>query len=227
MSREEWDKIMTRHFHAELNELKTKLTQMGAKVELAIYKATQALLERSSCLAEEVFPLEQQINQLEIEIDDQGHSLMAIGQPVATDLRLITAILKINTDLERLGDHAVNIAERTIILSGEPPIETNLHLPEMVNACRLMLKDAINAFVMGDVKLAQNILRRDDEVDTYNDELYLKVQSLMEKDPLIVKTGMKLVRISHDLERIADLANNIAEDVVYVQQGKDVRHQSL
>lgn len=215
---------MTRHFHAELNDLKTKLTQMSAKVESAVHQATQALLERNPNLAEEVFPLEQQINQLEIEIDDQGHSLMAIGQPVATDLRLITAILKINTDLERLGDHAVNIAERAIVLSVEPPIETNLHLPEMVNACRLMLKDAINAFVMGDVKLAQNILRRDDEVDTYNDELYLKVQSLMEKDPLIVKTGMKLVRISHDLERIADLANNIAEDVVYVQQGKDIRH---
>ena len=216
---------MERHSHEELKKLKQKLLKMGLLVEAAVEKATDALLERNRKFAEQVLEEEDVINQLEIEIDDQGHSLSALGQPMAFDLRLITAILKMNTDLERMGDHAVNIAERTLVLLKEPPLDQDLHLLEMTRATLKMVTDALNSFINGDVVLARSVLERDDQIDAFNDELYFQLTLLMEKKPSIVKTGLNLIMISHNLERIADLANNIAEDVVYLQQGKEVRHR--
>ena len=215
---------MQRHFHDELKELKQKLLRMGLLVEETIEKAIQALLKRDNVIANQVIAGDRVINQLEIEIDDMGHSLLALDQPMAVDLRNITAILKINTDLERMGDHAVNIAERTLVILKEPPITEKLHLPEMALAAQKMVRDALDAFVSGDVGLARNVLLQDDTVDDYKDEVNVKVEALMEKNPSIVRPGMSLIIIAHNLERIADLANNIAEDVIYMRQGKEVRH---
>ncbi len=216
---------MERHFHEELKDLKQKLLQMGLLVEAAIEKAMDALLDRNRRFAEQVIEEEETINQLEIEIDDKGHSLCALGQPMAVDLRLVTAILKINTDLERMGDHAVNIAERALALIKEPTLDTDIRLPEMAQATLRMLTDALDAFINSNVDLARNVLQRDDEVDDYNDELYSQLATLMEQKPAITKTGINLVMVAHNLERIADLANNIAEDVIYIKQGKEVRHR--
>jgi phosphate transport system protein len=217
---------MERHFHQELKELKEEIFKMGLTVEAAIEKAVRALIEKDSRLSKQVFEEEKKINEFEIRIDDQGHNLFALGQPMAVDLRLITAILKMNTDLERIGDHAVNIAERAVILAGEPPLERLVQVPEMAQAVQKMFKDALESFINSDITLAQNVLIRDDEVDAYNDSLYLQLQKLMEKDSSMIKTGMLLVRVGHDLERIGDLANNIAEDVIYLKQGKEVRHHT-
>ena len=215
---------MERHFHEELTSFKEKLIRMSHLVEINIDNAIEAVLKRNRLLAAEVFEKEKLINGLEIEIDDIGHSLLALGQPMAIDLRLITTILKMNTDLERLGDHAVNIAERAVELDEAPPIETNLHLVEMTLAVRKMLKDALDAFMQNNLTLADEVLKCDDVVDAYNDSLYTQLQNLMEKDPAVIKTGMRFARIGHDLERIGDLANNIAENVVYLGLGKEVRH---
>jgi len=215
---------MERHFHEELRELKEKLLKMGLMVEAAIEKAVDSLFSRDQALAKEVIDEEKFINRLEIEIDERGHSLFALGQPMAIDLRLITSILKINTDLERMGDHAVNIAERALIVLKEPPVKLNLNLPEMAKAAQKMLRDVLDAFVNGDVSLARNVLKSDDEVDAFNDNLYRLLEEHMESHDLNIKVGMSLMMIGHNLERIADLSNNIAEDVIYMKQGKDVRH---
>lgn len=216
---------MDRHFHEELKLLKEKLHRMGYLVAEAIEKAIAALFTRNRELARTVIEEENRINQLEVEIDDESHRLSALGQPMAGDLRLISAILKINTDFERLGDHAVNIAERAFLLLEEPMVETRVHLPEMAALTRQMLNDAIASLVHENVELARSVLKRDDEVDEYNDALYFKFEELMEKDALMIRVGMNLVMVGHNLERIADLANNIAEDVIYMKQGKEVRHR--
>ena len=217
---------MQRHLHEELQELKQRLLRMGLLVEETIEKAVQALLKRDSVLANQVIAGDRVINQLEIEIDDKGHGLLALGQPMAVDLRVITSILKINTDLERMGDHAVNIAERTLQILKDPPIIADIHLAEMAKATQNMVRGALDSFVAGDVEIARKVLESDDQVDTYNDELYSKLEDLMEKDNDSVKSGMNLIIIGHNLERIADLANNIAEDVIYMKQGKEVRHHT-
>lgn len=215
---------MERHFHEELNNLKQKLLRMGLLVEETLERAIQAFLKRDNILANQVIAGDQVINQLEIEIDDTGHGLLALGQPMAVDLRIITAILKINTDLERMGDHAVNIAERTLNILKEPPIRENIHLAEMAGAAQKMVRDALDSFVSGDAELARSVLRCDDAVDAYNDQINTRVEQLMETSPESVRTGMSLIILAHNLERIADLANNIAEDVIYMKQGKEVRH---
>ena len=216
---------MERHFHEELKELKQELLKMGLLVEAAIEKSIDALLHRNRNFAQQVIEEERMINQLELAIDDKGHSLSALGQPVAVDLRVLTAILKINTDLERMGDHAVNIAERALALLKEFQLnETDLRLPDMAQATLQMVTDALNSFVTGDVGLARNVLQYDDEIDAFNDELYFQVTLSMQKKPSLIRAGINLIMIGHNLERIADLANNIAEDVVYMKQGKEVRH---
>lgn len=215
---------MTRHFHDELQGLKAQLLQMGILVEEAIEKSIEALLERNPKIALDVIEEEKVINQFEIDIDDKGHALLALDQPMAADLRFITAILKINNDLERMGDHAVNIAERAFILMKEPPLKKNLLISEMAGATLKMLAESIDAFMNSDNDLARSVLKQDDEIDAYNDNLFSKVQELMQTDHSFVTIGMNLVMIGHNLERIADLANNIAEDVIYMKEGKEVRH---
>jgi phosphate transport system protein len=215
---------MERHFQEEFKALREKLFQMGLRVEGAIEKAEAVLLKRSAELADEVFEDEKTINQLEIEIDEKGHSLFALCQPVASDLRLLAMILKINTDLERMGDHAVNIAQKSRILLGEAFVEPSFPLKAMTDDVQKMVRDALDSFMNENVELARKVLASDDAVDDYNDTLYTDMTELMQKDPSKVKQAMSLVMIGHNLERIADLANNIAEDTIYLKQGKEVRH---
>ena len=215
---------MERHFHEEFKALREKLFQMGLLVEGAIERAVEAFLKRSPELADTVFEDEKMINQLEIEIDEKGHALFALAQPVAGDLRLLTMILKINTDLERMGDHAVNIAQRSQGLLKEPPLKTEFPLEEMTGYAQRMVRDALDCFMNESVDLAQKVLQSDDQIDDLNDRLYEDMAALMEKDPSVVRRALHLIMIGRNLERIADLANNIAEDTIYLKQGKEVRH---
>lgn len=215
---------MERHFAEELKTLKQKLFQMGLLVEGAIQKSIEALLTRSSDLAEAVFKDEAMINQLEIEIDEKGHALFALAQPVAGDLRLLTMILKINTDLERMGDHAVNIAEKGKALQAETFLKIEFPLNSMAEAVQRMVRDALDCFMNENVDLARKVLQSDDKIDDLNDKLYEEMAGLMEKDPSVVRRALHFIMIGRNLERIADLANNIAEDTIYLKQGKEVRH---
>ena len=215
---------MERHLHEEFKALKGKLFQMGLMVEGVIEKAKEALLNRSEELAAEVFEDEKTINGLELEIDDKGHALFALAQPVAGDLRLLAMILKINTDLERMGDHAVNIAEKSKALSSQPPLQLDFPLNSMANEVKKMVRDALDCFMNENVDLARKVLESDDKIDDYNDKLYLDMAALMEKDSSTVRRALHFLIIGRNLERIADLANNIAEDTVYLKQGKEVRH---
>lgn len=215
---------MERHFSEELKTLKQRLFQMGLLVEGALEKSFEALTGRSEDRVKEVFENESRINQLEIEIDEKGHTLLALVQPMARDLRLITMILKINTDLERMGDHAVNIAEKSQYLIGQPPLPLDFPLEDMAEAVQKMVRDALDCFMNENVDLARKVLESDDRIDDYNDKLYLDMAALMEKDPQAVRRALNILMIGRNLERIADLANNIAEDTIYLKHGKEVRH---
>ncbi len=215
---------MDRHFAEELKTLKQKLFQMGLLVEGAIEKAFEALSERSEDLVKAVIEDEKTINQLEIEIDEKGHALFALVQPMAGDLRLLTMILKINTDLERMGDHAVNIAEKSQYLLSQPPLKPEFPMADMARSAQKMVRDALDCFMNENVELARKVLQSDDKIDDYNDAIYQDMAALMEKDPSSVRRALCYVMISRNLERIGDLANNIAEDTIYLKQGKEVRH---
>jgi phosphate transport system protein len=215
---------MERHFAEELHKLKQKLFQMGLLVEGAIEKSFEALTERSEDRVKAVLEDEKIINSLEIEIDETGHTLLALVQPMARDLRLITMILKINTDLERMGDHAVNIAEKSQYLISQPPLKLDFPLEPMAEAVKKMVRDALDCFMNENVDLARKVLESDDKIDDYNDKLYLDMVAVMEKDPQTVRRALSVVMIGRNLERIADLSNNIAEDTIYLKQGKEVRH---
>ena len=215
---------MQRHFDEELKKLKEKLFKMGLLVEEAVRKAVTALINRDTKLAEQVIDQDQKVNIIEIEIDEYGHELIALRQPTAVDLRLITMVLKINSDLERIGDQAVNIAEKAIAISKEAPVKCPANIQKMADVALAMAKDALDAFVKGDPLLAKRICERDDEIDTLNDQAYRELQDIMKKEPQNVPQELSLIMVAHNLERIGDLATNIAEDTIYVTKGIDIRH---
>lgn len=214
---------MKRHFDDELRHLKEKLLRMGELVERAISGATEALFGRDSAKAQQVLQGDQEINILEIEIDEMGHELMARYQPAAVDLRLITMVLKITNDLERMGDQAVNIAQQVMVFNDQPA-EPFGELPKMAEEAVRVMREALTAFMEGDPARAQAILEADDQVDHIHDQIYEEVQKTIEGKPKSVRAGVAKIMISHNLERIADLATNIAEDVIYLKRGIDVRH---
>jgi phosphate transport system protein len=215
---------MQRHFHDELKKLREKVFKMGLLVEKAIENASTALFERDSAKANTVLRGDQEINLYEIEIDELGHELIALYQPTATDLRLITMGLKITNDLERMGDQAVNIAEKALLINQEPPLKPYQDLPAMAAESRRMVRDALDAFIQSDPDKALAILERDDIVDRLNDKIYEEVQTILAEKPQHIRTGVSLIMVAHNLERVADLATNIAEDVIYLKRGIDVRH---
>jgi phosphate transport system protein len=215
---------MKRHFDDELKKLKEKSFKMGLLVEQAIEDAMQALFQRNSEKAQNVIKKDQEINLYEIEIDELGHELIALYQPAAVDLRFITMVLKITTDLERMGDQAVNIAEKALVINQEPPIKPYEDLPKMAEMAGGMVREALNAFMERDADKAKEILEKDDVIDRLNDKVYEDVQKLMQQKPQAIRTGVSLIMVSHNLERVADLATNIAEDVIYLKRGIDVRH---
>ncbi len=214
---------MKLHFDDELKELKNLLLKMGILVEQMIDQAITALLERKSALAFEIVKADKKIDRIEIEVDEMAHNLMARRQPIAHDLRLITMILKINSTLERVGDHAVNIAEKSVMITAGTEVHLE-KLERMAAVSKEMLRDSLNAFMEDNAELAKSVLVRDDEVDELNKDLYEILQEKMKENSKEVSSDVHLIMIAHNFERIADLATNIAEDVIYVIEGRDVRH---
>ena len=215
---------MQRHFDEELVQLKDQLFKMGLLVEEAIRKSVESLIRRNSKQAETVIEGDQKINILEIEIDEFGHELIALRQPTAIDLRLITMVLKINSDLERMGDQAVNIAEKAIVLNREAPLQSYMVIPAMADLAISMVKNSLDAFIEKNADRAKAICESDDELDNLNDQLYNEMQEAMKDRALQVSQAVSMIMIGHNLERIGDLATNIAEDVIYLAKGIDIRH---
>ena len=215
---------MLRHFDEELTQLKDKLFKMGLLAEEALRKAIDSLVKRDAKLAQEVIDGDQKINILEIGIDEFGHELIALRQPTAVDLRFITMVLKINSDLERAGDQAVNIAEKAIALNRETPPKSLMDIPNMAELAISMVKESLDSFVERDAVKAKSICERDDELDTLNDKMYAQLQDAMKKQTIEITQAVSLIMVAHNLERIGDLATNIAEDVIYLAKGIDIRH---
>lgn len=215
-----------RHFHDELSELKSKLLTMSAEAQAALGGALDALLKRDAQLAARVIAGDRAIDAMELEIEEAIVDLFATQQPMARDLRLLLAAMKIATDLERVGDHAVNIAQ-----SAERLILTRLVAPEpelveMARQARAMLSGALDAFVRGDSGLGRDICRRDDSVDALHHSVFRILLTHMMEDPHIIGAAMELFLVSRNLERVADLATNIAEDVVFLVEGKTIKHHA-
>jgi phosphate transport system protein len=213
-----------RHFSVELEELNQSLLQMGGLVEQSIRRAVQSVVEREKEVAKQVMRDEERVNQMQLEIDAATTRLLALNQPVARDLRLLTAILKINTDLERMGDLAVNIAERAISLANRPRLKAMVDIPKMASLTESMLLKSLDAFVKGDADLATSVLLADNEVDTLRDVVYTELVALMQREPVVVPGAVDLMFVARNLERIADHSTNIAEDVIFLVRGEDVRH---
>ncbi len=210
-----------------IHGLHTRLLDMGELVELSLTRSVRALAERDHACAERVIRDEQRIDELEIEIDAMAIGLLALHQPVARDLRFITAALKINTDLERIGDLAVTIARRAVALIPEAEIDQiSLDVQEMAGLAISMLSRSLTAFLERDLEMARAVLLADDAVDRFRDKTNTDLIEVMHREPSKVRTGIDLLFVSRNLERIADHATNIAEDVVYLVSGVDVRHQS-
>jgi phosphate transport system protein len=213
-----------RHFEIELQALKNRLLRMGALVEERVHAAMQALMERRLEAAEAIVAGDFEVNDMQIEIDDRCLKLLALQNPMASDLRLITAAMKINADLERIGDQAVNIAENALKVAASPPLRPIIDLPRMAELAEGMTRDSLDAFVRRDAALARDILARDDEVDQLKDQIFRVLLTHMMADPGTIERALGLILVSRNLERIADHATNIAEDVIFVVEAKDVRH---
>lgn len=215
-----------RHFHEELSDLKARLLAMSADAEAALSLAVEALLERDSAKAAEVIAGDRLIDDTEVEIEERCIKLLALQQPMARDLRMLTSALKIANDLERVGDHAVNIAQSTQRLLETRPITPEPEIVEMARLARAMLADAIQAFIRGDARAGREVCRRDDSVDALHGSVFRILLTHMMEDPQMIGAGMDLFLVSRNLERVADLATNIAEDVVFLVEGKSIKHHA-
>ena len=213
-----------RHFVEELDHLKTKLLEMSSLVEAAIQRSISAVTQKDRTAADEVFRNEARINAIEVEIDEFAINLLALHQPMAADLRLIVAALKINTDLERMGDLSVNIAQRALSLMEEPVIKPMIDIPHIAGLVQSMVRKSLDAFVTRDADLARSVLASDDAVDSLRTATYHELVSYMERDPENIKAALDLLAITRNLERLADHSTNIAEDVLFLVKGVDVRH---
>jgi len=200
---------------------------MGGIVEQRVSQAVLALMERRAELSDAVIEGDKEVNDLQIEIDDRCLKLLALQQPMASDLRLITSAMKINADLERIGDQAVNIAENANQLLSQPPLKPLLDLPRMAEIAQQMTRDSLDAFVHRDSALARKVLERDDEVDQLKDQNFRVLLTYMMADPGTIERALGLILVSRNLERIADHATNIAEDVIFLVEAKDVRHHHV
>ncbi|PCK07099.1 MAG: phosphate transport system regulatory protein PhoU [Alteromonadaceae bacterium] len=217
---------MSLHLQRDLDHLKKEILQLGSMVETVINNAIISLTERRPELAERVFEEEKLINSKEVLIEEDCLKILALHQPVAVDLRFIVVVLKVNNDLERMGDLAVNVAKRAIFLASKEPIPCPIEFTDnMPKNIRTMVHDSLDALVKLDLKLACKVIAMDDEVDDVNRQMYAEAQKLMEDDPSTIKRAIGMLSSSRYLERIADLATNIAEDVIFMVEGEVVRHQ--
>ena len=215
-----------RHFHDELSQVKVRLLTMSGEAEAALGLAVEALLERDRAKARRVIAGDGVIDAMEVEIEEMCISLLALQQPMARDLRMLTSALKIASDLERVGDHAVNIAQSAERLIEFRPITPEPELVVMAKLSREMLSDAIEAFIRGDAAAGRDVCRRDDKVDALHRSMFRILLTHMMEDPHIIGAGMELFLVSRNLERVADLATNIGEDVVFLVEGKSIKHQA-
>jgi phosphate transport system protein len=215
---------MTRHFHEELEALKQTLLAMGGLVEDQIRRVMKALLERDDVVAREVIERDRQVNTYDVEVDEQCVSLLALHQPAAGDLRFITTAMKIVTDLERIGDQAVNIAQRVLELNVEPQLKPYIDLARMAERAQRMVKESLDAFVARDTALARQVCEEDAEVDALKEQIFRELLTFMMEDPRTIPRAIRLILISRFMERVADHATNIAEMVIYMVEGKMVRH---
>jgi phosphate transport system protein len=222
----EQEPIMETHFQKELEELKKNLLKMATLVEEAINNAVLSLVKRDSELAQKAFEAEDKINTMDIAINTECLNLLALRQPMAADLRFITSALKIITDLERMGDQAVNIAERAISLNREPRIKLYIDIPRMAEIAQSMVKDVLDAFINRDSKLARSVCERDDLVDGLKDQVVRDLLTYMTSDPKTTKGAMHLMIVSRCLERIEDHATNIAEDVIFIVDALVIKHHA-
>jgi phosphate transport system protein len=213
-----------RHYEEELQELRHLVLEMGGLVEKQIADAMRALVERDDEFARLVIERDRTVNRMDVQIDDVCLRLLALHQPAARDLRLITTALKITTDLERAGDMAENICERTIELCREPQLKPLIDLPRMAAIAQGMLRQALDAFVREDAELALQVCHQDDSVDQLTDQLLRELLTFMLEDPRTISRALRLIFISKYLERLADHATNIAEMVIFMVKGKSIRH---
>ena len=212
------------HFHEELEALKGRLLEMGGLAEERVRATVQALVARDGSLFDRVLVGDEPLNQLHVEIDNRCFRLLALHQPMATDLRAIVAAVKINTDLERVGDLAVNIAEAGKRYISHAPVKQLIDIPKMGDIAQAMLRDALDAFVRRDTSLAQQVLNEDDRLDSLKTQVFRDLLTYMLKDQGTVEPAIDLILVSRHLERIGDHATNIAEDVIFMVSALDVRH---
>lgn len=215
---------MERHFEHDLQQLKERLLRMAGLAERAVHQSVQAVFEKNEELAKRVLEEERAINEMQIEIDDRVMQLVALQAPMAVDLRFILACSRINSDLERIGDQAVNIAQSALRILRHPQVKPYVDLPRMSELAEGMVRDSLNALVRGDVELAKSVLMRDDEVDHLRDQIFRELLAYMMENSAVVFPAFELILITKNLERIGDHATNIAEDVIYMVAGRDVRH---
>jgi len=215
-----------RHFHDELSAVKVRLLTMSGEAEAALGLAVEALLERDADKARQVIANDRAIDNMEMEVEEQCINLLALQQPMARDLRMLTSALKIANDLERVGDHAVNIAQSAERLAEARAIAPEPEIVEMARLSREMLSDALEAFIRGDAQGGRDVCLRDDKVDALHRSVFRILLTHMMEDPHTISTGMELFLVSRNLERVADLATNIGEDVVFLVEGKSIKHHA-
>jgi len=215
-----------RHFDVEMNDLKSRLVEMAGLVQQMIKSTIDQLVSRDEKLSETIFGYEKEVNIQEIVIDDKCLKLIALNQPVGADLRFITSAMRINSDLERMGDEAVNISEMASDLIKYPALKPLIDIPKMADIVRRMVEDSIKAFNTNDVELAKAVLEQDDEVDDLKDVVFrdLKVYMTESSDPITIQRAVDLIMVARSIERIGDHATNISEDVIFMVHGKDIRH---
>jgi len=218
---------MQRHFHEELELVKEKTLKLGSLVETMVERAVASLVDRDSRLADEVIASDQKVDVLDVEINEDCLRLLALHQPAAKDLRFITTAMKITTDLERMADQAVNICERAIELNEEPQLKPYIDIPIMSQLSQKMMREALDAFVRRDAELARQVIPEDNKVDALKDQIFRELLTFMMEDPRTIPRATRLLLVSRHLERIADHATNIAEMVVFLVEGKNIRHVPL
>jgi phosphate transport system protein len=214
------------HFQQELETLKERLLAMGGLAEERVRTAMQGLVERDSELIDQVLNGDMPLNELHIEVDDLCLKLLALHSPMAADLRAVMAAIKINSDLERVGDLAVNIGEASRRYIQHPSIKRLIDIPRMAGTAQRMLREALDSYVRGDIPLAQQVLDQDDELDTLKTQVFRELLTYMLQDPATIEPALDLILISRHLERIGDHATNVAEDVIFMVSGRDVRHHA-
>jgi phosphate transport system protein len=217
---------VVRHFQEELQQLKGRLLEMGGLAEEQVRLAIKGLVDRDRELIDRVLVSDEPLNALHIEIDGRCFTLLALYQPMAVDLRAIVAAVKINTDLERVGDLAINIAEAARQYATHPPVKKLIDIPRMATVAQRMLRDALDAFVRRDTDLAQQVLNEDDVLDALKTQIFRELLTYMLQDPSTIEPALDLILISRHLERIGDHATNVAEDVIFMVSAKDVRHHA-